>query len=109
VFVPGLIQGRWLDTEDLEALRWLIAEHPHWSRRRLSIALCEVFDWRTASGQLKDIAHSCVSQTARSQGLIQEDKAKESRADIYSPFALADSDNNWKYVRGCQGNRSRAS
>ena len=38
MFAPQLIQGRWLGVEDLEALQRLIAEHPHWSRRRLSIA-----------------------------------------------------------------------
>ena len=33
-----------------------MAKHPNWSRRRLSIALCEVLNWRTASGQLKDMS-----------------------------------------------------
>jgi hypothetical protein len=56
VFVPQLIQGRWLGVEDLEALQRLIAEHPHWSRRQLSIALCEALNWHTASGQLKDMS-----------------------------------------------------
>jgi hypothetical protein len=56
VFAPGLIQGRWVSCEDFEALQRLIAEHPHWSRRRLSIALCEALNWRTASGQLKDMS-----------------------------------------------------
>jgi hypothetical protein len=56
VFAPQVIQGRWLGVEDLEALRRLIAEHPRWSRRRLSIALCEALNWRTASGQLKDMS-----------------------------------------------------
>jgi hypothetical protein len=53
VFAPQLIRGRWLGVEDLEALQRLIAEHPHWSRRRLSVALCEALNWRTASGQLR--------------------------------------------------------
>jgi hypothetical protein len=56
VFAPQLIQGRWLCVEDLEELQRLMAEHPHWSRRRLSIALCEALNWRTASGQLKDMS-----------------------------------------------------
>jgi hypothetical protein len=71
VFVPGLIQGRWLDTEDLEALRGLIAEHPHWSRRRLSIALCEVLDWRTASGQLKDMSARLLLNKLAEGGFIE--------------------------------------
>jgi hypothetical protein len=48
VFASQVIQGRWPGVEDLEALQRLIAEHPHWSRRRLSIALCEALNWRTA-------------------------------------------------------------
>jgi len=56
VFAPQLIQGRWLGVEDFEALQRLIAEHPHWSRRQLSLALCEALNWRTASGQLKDMS-----------------------------------------------------
>ena len=56
MFARQFIQGRWLGVEDLEALRRLIAEHPHWSRRQLSIALCEALNWRTASGQLKDMS-----------------------------------------------------
>ena len=56
MFAPQLIQGRWLWVEDLEELQRLMAEHPHWSRRRLSIALCEALNWRTASGQLKDMS-----------------------------------------------------
>ena len=56
MFAPQLIQGRWLGVEDFEALQRLIAEHPHWSRRQLSIALCEALNWRTASGQLKDMS-----------------------------------------------------
>lgn len=71
MFVPGLIQGRWLDTEDLEALRGLIAEHPHWSRRRVSIALCEVLDWRTASGQLKDMSARLLLNKLAEGGLIE--------------------------------------
>ena len=71
MFVPGLIQGRWLDTEDLEALRGLIAEHPHWSRRRVSIALCEVLDWRTASGQLKDMSARLLLNKLAESGLIE--------------------------------------
>jgi len=52
-----------MGVEDLEALRRLIAEHPYWSRRRLSIALCEVLNWRTASGQLKDMPAHLLSGT----------------------------------------------
>jgi hypothetical protein len=71
VFAPQLIQGRWLEVEDLEALQRLIAEHPHWSRRRLSIALCEALNWRTASGQLKDMSARLLLNKLAERGFIQ--------------------------------------
>jgi hypothetical protein len=56
VDAPTLIQGRWWTAEQIDAIRRLIAEHPCWSRRQLSIAVSEHFDWRTAAGQLRDMA-----------------------------------------------------
>jgi hypothetical protein len=43
---PQLVQGRWLSQEDLELIRRLMAEHPHWSRRRVSVAVSEALNWR---------------------------------------------------------------
>jgi hypothetical protein len=71
VFVPGLIQGRWLGAEEFETLQGLIAEHPHWSRRRLSIALCEALNWRTASGVLKDMSARLLLNKLAQRGLIK--------------------------------------
>ena len=71
MFAPGLIQGRWLGAEDFEALQRLIAEHPHWSRRRLSIALCEMLNWRTASGQLKDMSARLLLNKLAERGFIK--------------------------------------
>jgi hypothetical protein len=56
VDAPIFIQGRWWTSEQIESIRQLIAEHPHWSRRRISVALSERFEWRTATGQLRDMA-----------------------------------------------------
>jgi hypothetical protein len=71
VFAPQLIQGRWLAVEDLKELQRLMAEHPHWSRRRLSIALCEALNWRTASGQLKDMSARLLLNKLSERGFIQ--------------------------------------
>ena len=71
MFAPGLIQGRWLSAEDFETLQRLIADHPHWSRRRLSIALCEALKWRTASGQLKDMSARLLLNKLGQRGLIK--------------------------------------
>jgi hypothetical protein len=53
---PTLIQGRWWTPAQIEAIGALIAEHPGWSRWRLSRAVSEQFEWRTATGQLRDMA-----------------------------------------------------
>ena len=71
MFAPQVIQGRWLGAEDLEALQRLIAEHPHWSRRRLSIALCEALNWRTASGQLKDMSARLLLNKLAERGFVK--------------------------------------
>jgi hypothetical protein len=71
VFAPQLIQGRWLAVEDLETLQRLMAEHPHWSRRRLSIVLCEALNWRTANGQLKDMSARLLLNKLAQRGFIE--------------------------------------
>jgi hypothetical protein len=71
VFVPGLIQGRWLGAADFETLQRLIAEHPDWSRRQVSIALCEALNWRTASGQLKDMSARLLLNKLAERGFIK--------------------------------------
>jgi hypothetical protein len=42
--------------ELLTQIREAIDEHPDWGRRRLSIHLCELWDWRVPGGDLKDIS-----------------------------------------------------
>jgi hypothetical protein len=49
------IQGRRC-TPDIGFIERLLSEHPDWGRSRLSVALCERWDWRAANGQLKDMA-----------------------------------------------------
>ena len=71
MFAPQLIQGRWLAVEDLETLQRLMAEHPHWSRRRLSIVLCEALNWRTANGQLKDMSARLLLNKLAQRGFIE--------------------------------------
>jgi len=56
VDAPIFIQVRWWKPEQIESIRQLIAGHPDWSRRRISVALSEQFEWRTATGQLRDMA-----------------------------------------------------
>ena len=66
-----MIQGRLLSSDDVELIRRLIATHPHWSRNRLSIAVSEQFNWRTANGQLKDMSARLLLAKLAQSGLIQ--------------------------------------
>lgn len=42
--------------ERLEQIKQLIEDNPGWSRWRISIRLCELWDWRVPDGPLKDIS-----------------------------------------------------
>ena len=41
---------------DIGLIEQLLAENPGWGRSRLSVKLCELWDWRASNGQLKDMA-----------------------------------------------------
>jgi len=49
------IQGRRC-SPDIGLIERLLSENPDWGRSRLSVALCELWDWRAANGQLNDMA-----------------------------------------------------
>ena len=51
-----IIQGREVNHKDIAFVREMIAIHPSWNRTRLSRELSALWNWRTASGQLKDMA-----------------------------------------------------
>lgn len=51
-----VIQGRTLTDDDLQLIRRLIKDNPCWHRKRLSIELCQYWNWRAANGQLKDMS-----------------------------------------------------
>ena len=48
-------RGRAITSEDILAIRELIAAHPGESRRTLSTRLCEAWQWRQANGALRDM------------------------------------------------------
>ena len=48
-------RGRTIDAEDVAFIRDLIARHSDLSRRKLSVKLCEAWQWRQAHGALRDM------------------------------------------------------
>lgn len=65
------VQGRWLNAAQLQELRELIAAHPHWSRRRISEALCRQWDWRNGASRFKDMAARTLLLKLHQRGLIE--------------------------------------
>jgi hypothetical protein len=53
---PEIIQGRRFGAAELAEVQGLLAAQPGWSRWRLSRELAQRWAWRTANGQLKDLA-----------------------------------------------------
>ena len=51
-----VIQGRVIGPGEVAQVRSLLATHPEWSRYRLSRELCQLWDWRSLTGQIKDMA-----------------------------------------------------
>ena len=66
-----LIQGRWIGSDDLAQIRTLLAEHPRWSRWRLSRHLAQQWQWHSSSGQLKDMAARTLLLKLQQRGLIE--------------------------------------
>lgn len=67
---PIQVQGRTLTGDDLRELRALIAQHSDWHRTALSLHLCQLWDWRNAVGQIKDMAARTLLLKLQKRGLI---------------------------------------
>lgn len=55
----------------LAQIESLLSQHPDWSRYKLSCELALLWEWRTASGQLKDMAARTLLLKLHKQGWIQ--------------------------------------
>jgi hypothetical protein len=66
-----LLQGRVIGAAELEQIRGLIGAHAEASRYRLSRVLCEAWDWRDATGQLKDMAARALLLKLEQRGEVR--------------------------------------
>ena len=66
-----VLQGRRLGPVELGQVAEMIAENPGWSRYRLGIELARKWEWRSASGQLKDMAARTLLLKLEERGAIQ--------------------------------------
>jgi hypothetical protein len=60
-----------MEPDQFEQVRDLVAGHPQWSRYRLSRELCTLWDWRTATGQWKDMAARTLLAKLAQRGWIR--------------------------------------
>jgi hypothetical protein len=70
MFVGQQLHGRFVSGEDFARLQGVLAAHPQWSRRRVSVAVAALWNWRTATGQLRDMAVRNVLNQLAARGLI---------------------------------------
>lgn len=68
--LPSVLQGRPFGAMQLAEIRALLAESPHLSRYQLSRQLARRWDWRTATGQLKDMAARTLLLKLHNHGWI---------------------------------------
>ena len=66
-----LLQGRGIGAAELDQIRALIEAHAEASRYRLSRVLCEAWDWRSATGQLKDMAARALLLKLEQRGEVR--------------------------------------
>ena len=65
-----IIQGRAIGLGEVQQVRQLLAEHPDWSRWRLSRELAALWNWRNGAGQLKDMAARTLLLKLEQRGWI---------------------------------------
>jgi hypothetical protein len=68
---PIYILGRRFTLEDLRQLQGWIDQRPTWSRRALSVALTELWDWRNGQGQLRDMAVRLLLNRLEHRGYLR--------------------------------------
>lgn len=80
------IQGRDLCETDIAQVCSLIAGHPDWHRTRLSVELAQAWNWRSATGQLQDMAARSLLRKLEHRGWIT---LPPRRHEFYPRLALS--------------------
>jgi len=63
-------QGRFIEESDLHWLQEIVKEHSDWSRHRITKKICEQWNWRTQTGQLKTFAARSMIDKLEQKGNI---------------------------------------
>ena len=65
-----------LTNENINQIRKLIEDNPNWTRTALSKKICELWDWKSPIGQIKDISCRDMLRTLDMKGLINLPNAR---------------------------------
>ncbi len=84
-----IIEGRIVTPEMLAQVRELIAERTDWSRRRLALELCRLWQWHNAAGQIKDMAARSFLDKLEARGWIQLPPRQRRRGPGFAPRLAA--------------------
>ena len=96
MLLPSTLQGRPFGAVQLAEIKQLLEQSPQSSRYQLSRRLATLWNWRTASGQLKDMAARTLLLKLQEQGWIKlperrwESPTRSGRAPAETPLALLD-------------------
>ena len=66
-----VVQGRELSAAELVQIAAMVNSRGDWTRRRLSIELCELWNWRNAAGHTKDMSCGNLLLKLHRRGLIE--------------------------------------
>ncbi len=64
-------QGRSIGSTELSWLRSIVRDHPDWTRHKITKHICEQWDWRTHTGQLKTFAARSLIDKLEQRGYIK--------------------------------------
>jgi hypothetical protein len=65
------LQGRRISAPDIETIRELLNTNPNWNRTFLSKEICRLWNWRRATGEIKDMACRSLLRKLEQLGYIQ--------------------------------------
>jgi hypothetical protein len=96
MLLPSTLQGRPFGAVQLAEIEHLLEQSPESSRYQLSRRLATLWNWRTANGQLKDMAARSLLLKLQEQGWIKlperrwESPTRSGRVPSQTPLALLD-------------------
>lgn len=95
-----VIHGRPFPAPELRQVQDLVATHPEWSRYRLSRELCALWDWRTATGQWRDMAARTVLLQLEQRGWVRLPERRMASPNRHRLAAPAPRDWDPRPIRG---------